>query len=102
MEMSLRNPYLVAAVTFAVMVRMLLWDACYHGRCFPEQRHHLAQTMCILNTEGCNIFENVSSSDYARALDLIRDIILATDMAHHLRILEDVHAMADGESTVVV
>ena len=25
------------------------------------QRHHLAQSMCILNTEGSNIFENLSS-----------------------------------------
>lgn len=70
------------------------------------QRHHFAQSMCILNTEGCNIFENLSSRDYTRCLDLMQDIILgrlavhfsfpinpfqhlfilATDLAHHLRI----------------
>lgn len=29
-------------------------------------------------------------------LDLIRDIILATDLAHHLRIFKDLQKMADG------
>lgn len=31
-------------------------------------------------------------------LDLIRDIILATDLAHHLRIFKDLQKMADGTS----
>lgn len=34
--------------------------------------------------------------DYQRMLDLIRDIILATDLAHHLRIFKDLQKMADG------
>lgn len=29
-------------------------------------------------------------------LDLMRDIILATDLAHHLRIFKDLQKMADG------
>ena len=29
-------------------------------------------------------------------LDLIRDIILATDLAHHLRIFKDLQKMSDG------
>ena len=41
--------------------------------------------MCILNTEGCNILENLSEKEYTECLDLIRDNILATDMADHLR-----------------
>ncbi len=24
------------------------------------ERHHFAQSMCILNTEGCNILENIT------------------------------------------
>ena len=43
------------------------------------ERHHFAQTMCILNTESCNIFENLSSSDYTRCLDLMQDIILGNE-----------------------
>ena len=53
------------------------------------ERHHFAQAMCILNTEGCNILENLGKTDYTRCLDLIRDNILATDLAHHLRTLQD-------------
>ena len=53
------------------------------------ERHHFAQAMCILNTEGCNILENLGKTDYTRCLDLIRDNILATDLAHHLRTLKD-------------
>ncbi|KAK3588551.1 hypothetical protein CHS0354_027776 [Potamilus streckersoni] len=58
------------------------------------ERHHFAQTMCILNTDGCNIFENLSSKDYQHVLDIVRDVILATDLAHHLRILKSLEAMA--------
>lgn len=39
--------------------------------------------MCILNTEGCNIFESLNSDEYSEALDLLRDYILATDLALH-------------------
>lgn len=31
-------------------------------------------------------------------LDLMRDIILATDLAHHLRIFKDLQKMAEGEA----
>lgn len=59
------------------------------------ERHHFAQAIAILNTQGCNIFEKFSRKDYQRMLDLMRDIILATDLAHHLRILKDIKKMAD-------
>lgn len=35
--------------------------------------------------------------DYQRMLDLMRDIILATDLAHHLRIFKDLQKMAEGD-----
>uniref|UniRef100_A0AAY4AY84 Phosphodiesterase n=1 Tax=Denticeps clupeoides TaxID=299321 RepID=A0AAY4AY84_9TELE len=57
------------------------------------ERHHFAQTISVLNTEGCNIFEQFSRKDYQRMLDLMCDIILATDLAHHLRILGDIQKM---------
>lgn len=31
-------------------------------------------------------------------LDLMRDIILATDLAHHLRIFKDLQKMAEGST----
>lgn len=58
------------------------------------ERHHFAQTLCILNTEGCNIFENLSTSMYREVLDLIRDLILATDLATHLSKLEEQTSIA--------
>uniref|UniRef100_A0AAR2LYI4 Phosphodiesterase n=1 Tax=Pygocentrus nattereri TaxID=42514 RepID=A0AAR2LYI4_PYGNA len=58
------------------------------------KRHHFAQAIAILNTHGCNIFEKFSRKDYQRILDLVRDIILATDLAHHLRIFKDLQKMA--------
>ncbi|XP_015181988.1 PREDICTED: cGMP-dependent 3',5'-cyclic phosphodiesterase-like isoform X1 [Polistes dominula] len=49
------------------------------------ERHHFAQTMCILNTEGCNIFEHFTSQQYREALGFLKSNILATDLASHLR-----------------
>uniref|UniRef100_A0AAY4AZG3 Phosphodiesterase n=1 Tax=Denticeps clupeoides TaxID=299321 RepID=A0AAY4AZG3_9TELE len=63
-----------------------------------ESRHHFAQTISVLNTEGCNIFEQFSRKDYQRMLDLMCDIILATDLAHHLRILGDIQKMVTGKN----
>ena len=34
--------------------------------------------------------------DYERVLDLMRDIILATDLAHHLKIMKDLEKMSEG------
>ncbi|KAJ8028821.1 cGMP-dependent 3',5'-cyclic phosphodiesterase [Holothuria leucospilota] len=71
--------------------------ALYSSEGSVMERHHFAQAMCILNTEGCNIFENLSRKDYQQVLDLMQDIILATDLAHHLRIITDLKKMAkDG------
>lgn len=48
------------------------------------ERHHFAQTMCILNMDECNVLERLTAKEYHQALDHIRDIILATDVAQHL------------------
>eukprot|EP00057_Strongylocentrotus_purpuratus_P029054 XP_011683528.1 PREDICTED: cGMP-dependent 3',5'-cyclic phosphodiesterase [Strongylocentrotus purpuratus] len=71
--------------------------ALYSSEGSVMERHHFAQAMCIVNTEGCNIFENLNRDEYQKALDLVQDIILATDLAHHLRIHKDLEKMArDG------
>ncbi|XP_067663300.1 cGMP-dependent 3',5'-cyclic phosphodiesterase-like isoform X2 [Haliotis asinina] len=70
--------------------------ALYSSEGSVMERHHFAQSMCIVNTEGCNIFEHLSSSDYQHVLDLMRDIILATDLAHHLRIFGGLEKMAEN------
>lgn len=70
--------------------------ALYSSEGSVMERHHFAQSMCILNTEGCNILENLNKADYTRCLDLIRDNILATDLAHHIRIYPEMQTMAEG------
>ncbi|XP_038057075.1 cGMP-dependent 3',5'-cyclic phosphodiesterase-like isoform X2 [Patiria miniata] len=69
--------------------------ALYSSEGSVMERHHFAQAMCILNTDGCNIFENLSTDDYQNGLDLMQDIILATDLAHHLRIIKELKQMAE-------
>nr|CAI5822288.1 unnamed protein product [Callosobruchus analis] len=58
------------------------------------ERHHLSQTICTLNTEGCNFLESLNRDDYIKCLDLIKDMILATDLAIHYRIHSKQLAMA--------
>ncbi|XP_040902021.1 cGMP-dependent 3',5'-cyclic phosphodiesterase isoform X1 [Toxotes jaculatrix] len=70
--------------------------ALYSSEGSVMERHHFAQAIAILNTQGCNIFEKFSRKDYQRMLDLMRDIILATDLAHHLRIFKDLQKIADN------
>ncbi|XP_046417242.1 cGMP-dependent 3',5'-cyclic phosphodiesterase-like isoform X2 [Neodiprion virginianus] len=57
------------------------------------ERHHLAQSMCILNTDGCNIFESLSSEEYSEVLDLLRNNILSTDLTSHFRMAEQQREM---------
>ncbi|CAB1352660.1 unnamed protein product [Coregonus sp. 'balchen'] len=87
--------YLEDIEMFALFVSCMCHDLDHRGTNNSFQRHHFAQTIAILNTQGCNIFEKFSRKDYQRMLDLMRDIILATDLAHHLRILKDLQKMAD-------
>ncbi|CAI9590034.1 unnamed protein product [Staurois parvus] len=71
--------------------------ALYSSEGSVMERHHFAQAIAILNSQGCNIFEQFNRKDYQRMLDLMRDIILATDLAHHLRIFKELQKMArDG------
>ncbi|XP_063059934.1 cGMP-dependent 3',5'-cyclic phosphodiesterase-like isoform X2 [Engraulis encrasicolus] len=58
------------------------------------ERHHFSQAIYILNSEGCNIFNNCSRESYFRILDMMHKIILASDLAHHLRIFDSLQKMA--------
>ncbi|KAL1491353.1 hypothetical protein ABEB36_011962 [Hypothenemus hampei] len=58
------------------------------------ERHHLSQTICTLNTGGCNFLDALSKDDYVKCLDLIKDMILATDLASHYKIHSRQLAMA--------
>jgi len=81
--------------TFQISSNSVL-AALYSSEGSVMERHHFAQSMCILNTEGCNILDNLGKADYTRCLDLIRDNILSTDLAHHLRMLPEMEKMVAG------
>uniref|UniRef100_A0A2A4J9P4 Phosphodiesterase n=1 Tax=Heliothis virescens TaxID=7102 RepID=A0A2A4J9P4_HELVI len=59
--------------------------ALYSSEGSVMERHHLAQAMCILNTEGCDILESLPRRDYDRAIMMLRDNILATDLANYFK-----------------
>ncbi|KAB0399169.1 hypothetical protein E2I00_003556, partial [Balaenoptera physalus] len=90
--------YLEDMEIFALFISCMCHDLDHRGTNNSFQvasRHHFAQAIAILNTHGCNIFDHFSRKDYQRMLDLMRDIILATDLAHHLRIFKDLQKMAE-------
>ncbi|KAI1721143.1 3'5'-cyclic nucleotide phosphodiesterase domain-containing protein [Ditylenchus destructor] len=59
------------------------------------ERHHFAQTVTILGMDECNIFEQLTRQQYQIVLDSIREIILATDIAAHLRKVQRIKQMVD-------
>uniref|UniRef100_A0A8D2N9A5 Phosphodiesterase n=1 Tax=Zonotrichia albicollis TaxID=44394 RepID=A0A8D2N9A5_ZONAL len=98
--------YLEDIEIFALFISCMCHDLDHRGtnnsfqvasvsRAQSRDGHHFAQAIAILNSQGCNIFDHFSRKDYQRMLDLMRDIILATDLAHHLRIFKDLQKMAE-------
>lgn len=61
------------------------------------ERHHFAQTVSILGMDECNIFEQLTRQQYQHVLDAIREIILATDIAAHLRKISQIKQMIKGK-----
>ncbi|CAH0581575.1 unnamed protein product [Chrysodeixis includens] len=59
------------------------------------ERHHLAQAICILNTEGCDILESLPRRDYDRAIMLLRDNILATDLSNYIKNVNEYKVIAN-------
>lgn len=54
-----------------------------------NERHHLSQAICLLNEESCRILDCLSTDEFKECIDLMRHLILATDLANHFRILND-------------
>jgi cGMP-dependent 3',5'-cyclic phosphodiesterase len=61
----------------------------YSSECSVMERHHFAQAVCMLSTQGCNILDGIPREQYMECLDLIRDLILATDLATHFTIFKE-------------
>lgn len=62
----------------------------YHDKSVLE-RHHAAVTFYTLHEEGCNILEALNRETYMLIRKTIISAILATDMAKHLRILDEMN-----------
>jgi len=84
--------------SFQTSSRSVLADL-YSSEGSVLERHHLAQTMCILNSAGCNIFENMSHSEFKQTIDRIKHAILATDVASHLQIIPQLQKMSQSDKS---
>lgn len=69
-------------------------SALYSSKGSVMERHHFAQTIALLNVHGTNIFCGMESEDNQKALDYVQLIILATDLAVHLRLIKDINNLA--------
>ena len=67
--------------------------ALYSSEGSTLERHHLAQTMCMLTSKGTDILTNLDQFEHYEALSLIRHVILATDLATHFERISDVQAI---------
>uniref|UniRef100_A0A182RMD0 Phosphodiesterase n=1 Tax=Anopheles funestus TaxID=62324 RepID=A0A182RMD0_ANOFN len=52
-----------------------------------NERHHLSQAICILNDSSSKILDGLSTTEFKECIDYLRELILATDLANHFRIL---------------
>ncbi|CAH2076980.1 unnamed protein product, partial [Iphiclides podalirius] len=58
------------------------------------ERHHAAQAACLLNTQDCDVLAPLPRAQYDRALLLLRDNVLATDLANFFRNLDEYKSIA--------
>jgi cGMP-dependent 3',5'-cyclic phosphodiesterase len=52
-----------------------------------NERHHLSQALCILNDPDSKILDALTTVEFKECIDILRDLILATDLANHFRII---------------
>ncbi|CAG4985606.1 unnamed protein product [Parnassius apollo] len=57
--------------------------ALYSSEGSVMERHHLAQAMCVLNAQGCDLLAGLPRVEYDRAILLLRDYVLATDLSNY-------------------
>ncbi|CAF0914014.1 unnamed protein product [Brachionus calyciflorus] len=56
-----------------------------YGTQAPMEKHHFNHCIMIINSPGHNIFSNVKPKTYELLISLIKEAILATDLADHLK-----------------
>ena len=58
------------------------------------ERHHLQQTLNVLNCEGCDILRTLSLDEHQRVIALNSQAIMATEVAAHSRTIDRLNEMA--------
>ncbi|KAF6778968.1 hypothetical protein AHF37_01436 [Paragonimus kellicotti] len=58
------------------------------------ENHHVDHTIRILRIKECDIFVNLTAAEDQRAMRLLRQIILATDLENHVQLVPKIRAMA--------
>ena len=58
------------------------------------ERHHLNQTLVILNLDGNQILKNLNEEEYSATLAVVEEAILATDLSLHFKHLGALKALA--------
>ncbi|XP_070000493.1 dual 3',5'-cyclic-AMP and -GMP phosphodiesterase 11A-like [Penaeus vannamei] len=60
--------------------------ALLYGTQNTMEQHHFNHAVMILNSEGHNIFSNLSSSQYSRVMNVLKLSILATDLSIYFQV----------------
>lgn len=60
------------------------------------EHHHFDQCVMILNSQGNQILANLSPSEYSRVIALLKEAILATDLANYFRKRESFFKLVNG------
>ena len=87
-----------ACLAFIAILKKTPLAQLYSSEGSVLERHHFAQTVTILGMDECNIFEQLTRAQYQQVLDNIREIILATDIAAHLRKVKRIENMVKGKN----
>eukprot|EP01134_Creolimax_fragrantissima_P001129 CFRG1129T1 len=64
-----------------------------HGNQGPLERHHLNAGLDVLS--GCNLLANMNSKDRAYATNVVRELVLATDMARHGEFMKEFDSLLE-------
>ncbi|KAG7164322.1 Dual 3',5'-cyclic-AMP and -GMP phosphodiesterase 11A-like 1 [Homarus americanus] len=72
--------------------------ALLYGTQNTMEQHHFNHAVMILNSEGHNIFSNLSSSQYSRVMNILKLSILATDLTVYFQIRTQFFSLvSDGD-----
>ncbi|KAK2184145.1 hypothetical protein NP493_279g03001 [Ridgeia piscesae] len=59
------------------------------------ESHHLAVAFKLLQEDGCDIFQNLSTKQRKLVRRMVIDMVLATDMSKHMSLLADLKTMVE-------